>query len=272
VPVLPLRVTAAELPAAGEDPASGVPIGVDELRLDPVYLDLAGGDPHFLVLGDAESGKSNLLRWLAQALCARQDPGRAQLVVIDYRRTLLDLAGGPHLHAYAANATMAGQAAVSLRAELAQRMPGPDASHEELLRGPSWSGPRYYLLVDDYDLVPGPADNPLAPLVDLLPHGRDLGFHLVLARRVGGVARSAFEPFFQRVGELRTPGILLSGDPDEGPVLGGRKATPLPPGRGYLVRRDRRTSLVQTVLAETAAAEPRQLQRAQEQRPVGGSR
>src|ERR687895_134397 len=86
VPMLPLRVEPAALPATGADPAGGVPIGLDELRLEPVYLDLAGGDPHFLVLGDAESGKSNFLRWFTSALAARQDPGRAQVLIVDYQR------------------------------------------------------------------------------------------------------------------------------------------------------------------------------------------
>ena len=216
--MLPLRLPQSELPEPGSDHAAGVPIGVDELRLDPVYLDLAGGDPHFVVLGDAESGKSNFLRAFARGLAARQDPGRAQLVVVDYRRTLLDLADGPHAHAYAANASMAAGVASDLAAELHRRLPGPDASREELMRGSNWSGPRYYLLVDDYDLVPGSTDNPLLPLVDLLSHGRDVGFHLVLARRVGGVSRSAYEPFFQRITELRSPGLLMSGDPAEGPA------------------------------------------------------
>jgi S-DNA-T family DNA segregation ATPase FtsK/SpoIIIE len=257
VPMLPLRVEPSELPAPGE--GSGVPIGLDELRLEPVHIDLAGGDPHFLVLGDAESGKSNFLRWFAGALAARQDPGRAQLLIVDYRRSLLDLADAPHVRAYAANAAMATALATELRAELSGRLPGPDATREELMRGASWTGPRLYLLVDDYDLVPGAADNPLLPLVDLLAHGRDVGFHLVLARRVGGVSRSAFEAFYQRVTELRAPGLILSGDPDEGPLIGGRRAMPLPPGRGWLVRRDRRTSLIQTPMApegRTAPATP----------------
>ena len=258
VPVLPLRLEPTALPPPGADRAPGVPVGVDEMRLEPVYVDLAGGDPHLVVLGDAESGKSTFLRWFAQALTARQDPGRAQLAIVDYRRSLLDLAEGPHVRAYAANASMATGLAAELRTELTRRLPGPDATREELMRGPSWSGPRLYLLVDDYDLVPGATDNPLLPLVDLLAHGRDVGFHLVLARRVGGVSRSAFEPFFQRVGELRAPALIMSGDPDEGPLLGGRRAVPLPPGRGYLVRRDRRTSLIQTPLAagEPAPAKP----------------
>ena len=97
--------------------------------------------------------------------------------------------------------------------------------------------------------MPGAVENPLAPLVDLLAHGRDIGLHVVLARRVAGTARSAFEPFFQRLGELRPPGLIMSGDPGEGPLLGGRRAAPLPPGRGLLVRRDGRASLVQTALA-----------------------
>jgi S-DNA-T family DNA segregation ATPase FtsK/SpoIIIE len=254
VPMLPLRVEPSELPGPGE--GSGVPIGLDELRLEPVHLDLAGGDPHFLVLGDAESGKSNFLRWFAGALAARQDPGRAQLLIVDYRRSLLDLADSPHVRAYAANAAMAGALAGELRNELSGRLPGPNATREELMRGASWTGPRLYLLVDDYDLVPGAAENPLLPLVDLLAHGRDVGFHLVLARRVGGVSRSAFEAFYQRVTELRAPGLILSGDPDEGPLIGGRRAMPLPPGRGWLVRRDRRTSLIQTPLVTDGRATP----------------
>jgi DNA segregation ATPase FtsK/SpoIIIE, S-DNA-T family len=256
VPMLPLRVEPSELPAPGADEGGGVPIGLDELRLEPVYLDLAGGDPHFLVLGDAESGKSNFLRWFAGALAARQDPGRAQVLIVDYRRSLVDLADAPHVRGYAANAAMATTLAADLRSELAGRMPGPDATREELMRGASWTGPRLYLLVDDYDLVPGAAENPLLPLVDLLAHGRDVGFHLVLARRVGGVSRSAFEAFYQRVTELRAPGLILSGDPDEGPLVGGRRAVPLPPGRGWLVRRDRRTSLIQTPLAAEGRAAP----------------
>ena len=161
VPMLPLRVEPADLPGPGADAAPGIPIGVDELRLEPVYLDLAGGDPHFLVLGDAESGKSSFLRWFATALAARQDPGRAQVAVVDYRRSLLDLGDGPHARGYAANAAMAASLAAELRKELSGRLPGPEATREELMRGGSWTGPRLFLLVDDYDLVPGAADNPL---------------------------------------------------------------------------------------------------------------
>jgi S-DNA-T family DNA segregation ATPase FtsK/SpoIIIE len=201
------------------------------------------------------------MRVFARGLMARQDPGRARLTIVDYRRGLIDLSEEPHVQAYAANAAMATEMVSALRSELEGRLPGADVSREELLRGPSWSGPRHYLLVDDYDLVPSATENPLAGLIDLLAHGRDIGLHLLLARRVGGMSTSAFEGFIKRLLELRTPGLLMSGSPDEGNVLGGRRASQLPAGRGLLVRRGAEVGLIQTALVprpgeETAGGVP----------------
>jgi S-DNA-T family DNA segregation ATPase FtsK/SpoIIIE len=116
-----------------------------------------------------------------------------------------------------------------------------------LLAGPIRAGPRYVLLVDDYDLLPASAGSPLLPLLDLLGLGGELGFHLVLARRVAGAARAAFEPVFQRLRELGGTGLVMRGDPDEGPLLDGVKAARLPPGRGFLVQSRRPPTLVQVV-------------------------
>ena len=101
-----------------------------------------------------------------------------------------------------------------------------------LVAAPIRAGPRHVLLVDDYDLLPASAGSPLLPLLDLLGLGRELGFHLVLTRRVAGAARAAFEPVVQRLRELGGTGLVMSGDPDEGPLLGGQKAARRPPGRG----------------------------------------
>ena len=89
----------------------------------------------------------------------------------------------------------------------------------------------------------GPTGGPLAPLLDVLAVGGDIGLHVVLARRVGGSARGAYEAVFGRLRELGSPGVLLSGDPGEGPLLGGTKAHPQPPGRGLFVRRGERPVL-----------------------------
>ena len=43
----------------------------------------------------------------------------------------------------------------------------------------------------------------------------------------------------------RVPGVLLSGSPEEGPLLGNVKPAPAPPGRGRLVTRDRGVDVVQ---------------------------
>jgi S-DNA-T family DNA segregation ATPase FtsK/SpoIIIE len=102
------------------------------------------------------------------------------------------------------------------------------------------------VLFDDYDLSAGPTGGPLAPLLDLLAVGRDVGLHVVLTRRVGGSARGAYEAVFGRLRELGSPGLLMSGDPGEGPLLSGHKATPQPAGRGRLIRRGERPLLVQT--------------------------
>jgi S-DNA-T family DNA segregation ATPase FtsK/SpoIIIE len=247
VRLLPSVVTPDMLAPGDTDPALGVAIGVDEFQLAPVHLDLAGADPHFVVLGDAESGKTTLLRsWLA-GLQARHGPDEAMVLVVDYRRTLLEAVPAEQLWAYC-GAAPAAQAAVHELAEgIVERLPPATLPAQAIAERSWWTGPEFYVVVDDYDLVVSAQGNPLLPLLELLPQGRDLGLHLVLARRVGGMARAGMEPVLNRLRELHSPGIILSGDPAEGPLLAGCRATPQPPGRGVLVRRKQRPTLVQVV-------------------------
>jgi len=104
------------------------------------------------------------------------------------------------------------------------------------------------VFVDDYDLVASPTANPLTPLVELLPYARDIGLHLVLARQSGGAARAMFDPVLQRLRDLNAAGLLLSGDRDEGPLIGGARPSRQPVGRGQLVTRRGGAVLVQTAL------------------------
>ena len=72
--------------------------------------------------------------------------------------------------------------------------------------------------------VAGPTGGPLAPLLDLLAVGaRRRPARACSARRVGGTARGAYEAVFGRLRELGSPGLLLSGDPGEGPLLSGHQ-------------------------------------------------
>ncbi|HET9051150.1 MAG TPA: type VII secretion protein EccCb, partial [Candidatus Dormibacteraeota bacterium] len=253
VRMLPALVTPADLAERvdGRDAASprppGVPLGVDEFRLDPVFVDLLGADPHLLVLGDGGCGKTSLLRALVAGLCEDRTESELRLWLVDYRRTLVDVADDPHLEAYAVTPAMVKDQVDRLRAILTDRLPGAGLSRAELLRHRWWTGPEHVLVVDDYDLLTGAAGNPLQPLTDLLSQGRDVGFHAVVARRVGGAARGSFEAVYQRLRELGTPGFIMSGDPQEGVLVGTQKATALPAGRGLFVRRGQRTALVQAV-------------------------
>jgi S-DNA-T family DNA segregation ATPase FtsK/SpoIIIE len=283
--VLPTLVGESALDLAdggtGAGTPSGFPFAVEEHRLDLVHLDLFGGAPHLLVLGDGECGKTSLLRLVARQLAARHAAEEVALLVVDPRRGLLDLTGLPNLVGYACTPATVTQVAEHVHNQLTERtptgfdlQPGPWTAAWEpdrllaasgngsgriypstgLGAGPIRAGPRVVLLVDDYDLLPASAGSPLSPLLDLLGLGRELGFHLVLARRVAGAARAAFEPVYQRLRELGGTGLVMSGDPDEGPVLGGLKAAPMPPGRGFLVQVRRPPTLVQVVYSPAPTA------------------
>jgi S-DNA-T family DNA segregation ATPase FtsK/SpoIIIE len=225
-----------------------VPIGIGEPKLDPVFVDLTRGDPHLLVFGDSESGKTNLLRAYVAGLTSQHSPDEVQILFVDYRRTLLGAAPDDYIVAYAGSQPAAIEAVGRLCGELQARLPGPQVSYAELRQRSWWSGPEYYLVIDDYDLVVSPSGNPLLPLLDLLAQARDVGLHLVVARRAGGASRALFEPVLQRLKELGCVGVLLSGDPQEGPLLGTLRPSPQPSGRGLLVQRQQRPVLVQVGL------------------------
>jgi S-DNA-T family DNA segregation ATPase FtsK/SpoIIIE len=246
--VLPRSVTVCELPPTDPRPA-GVPVAISEMDLGTVHLDLVGGDPHLLVLGDVESGKTTFLRTFLAGLVERSTPDQAQVLLVDYRRGLAGLVPPEHLLAYCGSETLARDSLASLAGSLGRRLPGPDVPVEEL-RSRSWwrSRAEVFVVVDDYDLVATPGGGPLQALHPLLPQARDLGFHLVAARSSGGVAASFNEAVLRRLRELRTPMLLLSGEPAEGALPGGHRMAPLPPGRGRLIRRREGATFVQVAL------------------------
>ena len=133
---------------------------------------------------------------------------------------------------------------------LTGRLPDERVTQQQLRDRSWWSGPELYVVVDDYDLVAGTSGNPLLPLLDLLPHARDVGLHLVIARRSGGAARAMFDPVLARTTDLGAMGLMMSASPDEGVLLGSVRCAPLPPGRGTLIRRGQSDHLVQVSWTE----------------------
>ena len=177
-------------------------------------------------------------------------PQEAQVVVVDYRRSLLGEVPDDYLLHYLTSATQAEPAIAELAQYLQQRLPGPDVTPEQLRNRSWWTGAQVYVVVDDYDLVATQSGSPVLPLVPLLAQARDVGLHLVVARRSGGAARALYEPVIQSLRDLAMPGLLLSGSPDEGPLIGTTKPRVAVAGRGQLVTRDRGVEVVQTAWTE----------------------
>ncbi|MFE7121346.1 type VII secretion protein EccCb, partial [Streptomyces sp. NPDC057654] len=236
--MLPERVTLAELTASSDTAAAGVPIGLAEDDLRPVHLELGDAEPHFLVYGDSGSGKSEFLRTWLSGMTRRYSAWEARFIVVDYRRALLGAVPDEHLGAYAGDSNAAAVYAEQVAQKLAERLPPPDVTARQLRERSWWEGPELYIVVDDYDLVGNGRQSPLAPLVDYLPQARELGFHVVAARRVAGFGRTALtEQLLSRAREMGAAGLILSGDPKEGALIGGERAEPRAPGRGALIRR-----------------------------------
>jgi S-DNA-T family DNA segregation ATPase FtsK/SpoIIIE len=241
VRLLPAEIPLDSLPTP---PGKRVTLGIAESNLLPVHLDFAG-DPHFLAFGDVESGKSSLLRNLAQGIMKTYTTDEAAIIVADYRRGLLGAVTGRHLLGYAGSENVLTGLIDECRQAMQNRLPGADVTPEQLRNRSWWKGPDLFVLVDDYELVAAVGRNPLLPLLEFLPQARDIGLHLIIARGSGGAGRSLFEPVLQRIRELGSPGVVMSGSKDEGVLLGDVKPTPQPAGRGTLVSRRHGTGLVQ---------------------------
>ncbi len=219
-------------------------LGLESDELQPAHVDF-DRQPHMLVLGEGECGKTATLRTVCQEIVRTRTAARARLFLVDFRRGLLDVVGPGHLDGYAASAPAISGFLPDVLHVLQERMPPAQASPEQLRDRSWWSGPDLYLVVDDYDLVTTISGNPLAPFTEYLPYATDLGLHLVVARRSAGAARAMFEPLLSGLRDGGAMAVLMSGTPDEGPLIGSARLAPLPPGRATLVTRNRADQLIQ---------------------------
>lgn len=243
--LLPDRIELGQLSSPGRDDRR-LRIGVDERALETVWLD-ADDDPHLLVFGDRDSGKSGL-----REVMRTRTPDQAQIMVVDYRRSLLGEVLQSYLVGYAANAATAAPQAADMASYLRRRIPGTDVTPEQLRSRSWWTGKELFLIIDDYDLVATSQGSPLLPFADLLPVATDIGLHVVLARRAGGASRALHEPIIQSLRDLGSPGLLLSGNPDEGPLLDRVRPVPALPGRARLVRRGEQPAVMQVAWTDPA--------------------
>ncbi|MER5532284.1 type VII secretion protein EccCa [Streptomyces mirabilis] len=247
VRLLPREFPAQQLPPGDHSPHRGVAFALDEDNLEPVFVDFEQ-DPFFLVFGESESGKSNLLRLLIKQLTERYSGDDCKLFVVDNRRSLLDVTPSTHLAEYIPMSNAMDHHMSALAELMQRRTPTADVTAQQLRERSWWRGPTVYVVVDDYDLVSTSSGNPLGGLTELLPFARDVGVRFIIARSTAGAGRAAYEPFMQRMRELGAQGVVLAGDPGEGDILGGVRPRAMPAGRGVFVSRRRGKPLVQTGL------------------------
>ncbi|KRF16512.1 ATP-binding protein [Nocardioides sp. Soil797] len=250
VRLLPSKVTLERVrEQAGDSAARKVLLGINEKELAPVSIDI-DAEPHLLVLGDGQSGKSALLRAVVQEIVRTRSPKEAQIISVDYRRSLLGEIPEEYNLDYLTSATQAGPALKDLAEYLTNRLPGPDVTPDQLRARSWWTGADAFVLVDDYDLVATQQGSPVHALAPLLAQAKDTGFHLIVTRRSGGASRAMYDPIIQTIRDLAMPGILLSGNPDEGMLLGNLRPKAQPPGRGRLITRDRGVEALQLAWSE----------------------
>jgi S-DNA-T family DNA segregation ATPase FtsK/SpoIIIE len=237
VRLLPDMMAYTELLAQdGNRESRHVPIGVNEDALAPVYLDF-DAEPHFVAFMDGESGKTNLLRTIVRGIAERYTAKEAVIILVDYRRTMLGFIEGDHLLGYAVSSNQLTGMINDVRNSMLKRLPGPDVTQEQLKNRSWWKGPELFVVVDDYDLVATQSSNPLQPLGEFLAQAKDVGLHMIVARRTGGASRAMYDPVIGKLREIASPGLVGSGNKDEGPLLGNVRPSALPPGRGTVVGR-----------------------------------
>lgn len=232
-----LRAVAAASTPDGSEPRE-ILLGIDEANLAPFSIDPVA-EPLLYLYGDADSGKSSMLRAVVHEITRLYGPNEAKIFAIDYRRALLGEIPQEYLGAYLTSHEMAEGGMSELFQFFRTRIPGPDVTPEQLRNRSWWTGAEGFILIDDYDLVSTSQGNPAAVLAPLLAQASDLGLHVILTRRTGGASRAAYDPIIQRMTDLGATGILLSGSPEEGQLIGKVKAVPAIPGRAQIVSRDR---------------------------------
>ncbi|MEO6958346.1 MAG: FtsK/SpoIIIE domain-containing protein [Antricoccus sp.] len=205
--VLPSRVsTSAVRPA----PAGSLIIGIEGSALSVMAVDTAR-HPGVLVLGEASSGKTSFLAAIGAQVAGWP---HHRLLIVDPRRRLKALHCDERAHT-------------------------PDNIGKLVADAITTSEPGdtdQVILIDDYDLLPS-FDNPLQPLVDLLPYAVERGLTLVLCRRSSNVIRALADPLISGLIDNQAPVVLLSTPEDEGRIAGVR-AKRQPTGRGILIHRD----------------------------------
>lgn len=203
-----------------------IPLGIGGPRLEPVGVT----SQHMVVTGTRGAGKSTTIATLIHGVAALPRD-EARMVILDPRRSHVSWAEDRMVAAYAPTTDAASTVVSSAVTTLTGRLPGPEVSARDIASRSWWQGPDIYLIVDDLELLP---EDTFRGLVDLIPHAHDIGLHIFVARKFGGISRALMGRFLSAVKDQQ-PGVLLMDATREEGALFGLRPGPHRPGRGTLV-------------------------------------
>ncbi|MCU9518885.1 type VII secretion protein EccCa [Corynebacterium sp. ES2794-CONJ1] len=227
------------VPATGSHArTTEIVLGIGGARLEPITWD-TNRSLHVLCFGSQASGKSTALATIMRGIC-QLGAEKARIVLIDHRRHHLGTIKQDMLAAYCASSASTEQTIAATVVTLKSRLPEADITPAELKARSWWQGPDIYLVIDDLEVV---ADYLLQPLVELLPHARDIGLHVIIARKSGGVVRALYQPLLSELKDQSPLCLILDADKDDGPIL-GIKPRALIPGRATMVLRGHDSGLI----------------------------
>lgn len=224
-------------------------LGIEDFSLSPIALELNADTPHVLVGGGPGSGRTSVLHTSLLMLASMPENKEARVILLDFRRSSRILRRLPNIWMYADNEEQLIETVNTLKIELKERVAHLREELEKQQNDDEPVGLReapIVLVIDDYEQFTALNKNPLNDLKEFLLQARDLRFHIIVAGSPSDLSKS--ETLLQQVRICRM-GVVLGADPQDQALLGVRMSD-MPPGRGYLVRRNKRF-LVQVAHLDT---------------------
>lgn len=248
--VLPAEIAYAKLPPA---PPGMLKLGIGENEMSTVWVDLETA-PHFYAVGNSRSGRTTVLRTLLQSIAETFTPQQAQVVLFDPNYKLVDAIDKRYRAVYGSSAQEVGAACSAIAQKILQRQPPAGMEPEELVK---WrpSGPKWFIIVDDLNLLttPGSNQSSLLPLVGAIEKGRQVGLHVLAATNA--------ERFYQTgkmnkvIGamDIAGAGVLVMDGNKQEIIIDQVRPASREPGRGELYYRKHGGQLIQVAMTTSSA-------------------
>ncbi|MBO0853726.1 MAG: type VII secretion protein EccCa [Nocardia sp.] len=239
VQLLPHQLDLAEVLAVAPPPANlaqqlVVPFGVRESDLGVAAVDF-GSSTHFAVIGSPGCGKSTVLASLMRSIDRRFAPDEAKVLLIDYRRTHMDVLPPERMIGYLTSERDLIDGLPLVADKIRTRRAPDDVTSQQLKERSWWTGPELFIVVDDYHMVvPRGMMNPLDSIKDIIVDGRDTGLHVIIARNIAQADTALYDNVLGQVKNLNSSGLIMDGTKMDGILIGDVKATKQPVGRGIL--------------------------------------